>query len=159
MITFVWSLIRHATCVRSSPARLLWISSSAFALLAGLFKASLFPARQWNPPFIFPMITAFGLTVLVWWLLILRSRKITLVRGLSAGMLIGGLTPPLMWLPYGVFLAATAPKPMEAMGWSLAYAFLMLVQVSPYSAILGAGVGVLLAVLQKLAVKPEIKIS
>jgi hypothetical protein len=130
-----------------------WISSSVFALLAGLLKAALFPAPQWNPPFVFTMIAAFGVSALAWWLLFLRDQVTTLPRGLIAGMLIGGLTPALMWLPYGLFLAPTAPRPLEALGWSLAYAYLMLVQVSPYAAVLGAGVGALLATLQKIAVR------
>jgi hypothetical protein len=128
----------------------MWISSSFFALLAGLLKVSLFP--QWNPPFIFPMITAFGVSALVWWKLFLRSQDINLLRGIIAGVLIGGLTPPLMWLPYGLFLTAMTPRPLEALGWSLAYAFLMLIRISSYTAILGAGSGVLLAALQKKAV-------
>jgi hypothetical protein len=131
----------------------LWISSSAYALLAGLLKAALFPAPEWNPPFIFTMITAFGVSVLVWWLLLLRPRETTLPRGLIAGMLIGGLTPALMWLPYGLFLAPAASRPLEALGWSLAYALIMLVRVGPYTAVLGAGVGALLAALQTIAVR------
>jgi hypothetical protein len=129
----------------------LWISSSVFALLAGLLKVSLFP--QWNPPLIFPMITAFGVSALVWWKLFLRSQNVGLLRGLIAGVLIGGLTPPLMWLPYGLYLTATTPRPQEALGWSLVYAFLMLIRLSPYTAILGAGSGALLAALQKIAIR------
>jgi hypothetical protein len=133
----------------------LWINSAVFALLAGLLKASLFPAPQWNPPFDFVMITAFGVTVLVWWLLFLRSRETTLLRGVVAGMFIGGLIPPLMWLPYGLYLAATTPRPLEALGWSPVYAYLMLVRVSPYTTILGAGLGALLASLQKFTARPD----
>jgi hypothetical protein len=117
----------------------LWISSSVFALLAGLLKASLFPSPQWNPPFIFAMVTAFGVTALVWWWFFLRSQNGNLLRGLIAGVLIGGLTPPLMWLPYGLYLAATTPSPLEALGWSPIYAFLMLVRVSPYARCWGVG--------------------
>ena len=132
----------------------LWISSSVFALFAGFLKASLFPAPQWNPPFDFVMITAFGVTALVWWLLFLRGRETTLLRGAIAGVLVGGLTPPLMWLPYGLYLAVTTSRPLEALGWSPIYAFLMLVRVSPYTAPLGAGLGALLASLQKITVRP-----
>jgi hypothetical protein len=132
----------------------LWISSSVFALFAALLKASLFPAPQWNPPFVFVMITAFGLTALVWWLFFLRSRETTLPRGVIAGMLIGGLTPPLAWLPYGLYLAATTYRPLEALGWSPIYAYRVLVRVSPYTALLGAGLGVLLAYFQKITVRP-----
>jgi hypothetical protein len=64
-------------------------------MLAGLLKVSLFPAPQWNPPFIFTMITAFSVSALVWWLFT-RGGEVTLPRGLIAGMLIGWLTPPLM---------------------------------------------------------------
>ena len=132
----------------------LWISSSVFALFAGFLKASLFPAPQWNPPFDFVMITAFGVTALVWWLLFLRGRETTLLRGAIAGVLVGGLTPPLMWLPYGLYLAVTTSRPLEALGWSPIYAFLMLVRVSPYTAPFGAGLGALLASLQKITVRP-----
>jgi hypothetical protein len=98
------------------------------------------------------MIAAFGVSALVWWKLFLRSQNVGLLRGLIAGVLIGGLTPPLMWLPYGLYLTATTPRPLEALGWSPAYAFLILIRLSPYTAILGAGSGVLLAALQKKAV-------
>lgn len=128
----------------------LWISSAVFALFAALFKASLFP--RWNPPFVFAMITAFGVTALIWWLFFLRGREATLPRGAIAGVLIGGLTPPLVWLPYGLYLAATTYRSLEALGWSPIYAYLMLVRVSPYTALLGAGLGALLASLQKIAV-------
>jgi hypothetical protein len=159
LLYLVASLWLLAAWLRSFPGKgwtgdlgnWLWISSSVFALLAGLLKIALFP--EWNPPFIFPMITTFGVSALVWWLFFLRSEKATLLRGLIAGMLIGGLNPPLMWLSYGLFLAATTPRPLEALGWSPVYAFLMLVRVSPYTAILGAGVGALLAALQKIAIR------
>lgn len=128
----------------------IWISSNFFALLAGLLKVSLFPL--WNPPLIFPMTTAFGVSALVWWLLFRYSQNVNLLRGLIAGVFIGGLTPPLMWLPYALFLTVTTPRPLEALGWSPAYAFLMLIRLSPYTTILGAGFGALLAALQKIAV-------
>jgi hypothetical protein len=131
-----------------------WISSSVFALLAGLLKAILFPAPQWNPPFVFTMITAFGVSALAWWLLFLRPQETTLPRGLIAGMLVGGLTPPLMWLPFALLLGITTFKLLDPLAWSPVYAYLMLVQVSPYTAVLGAGVGALLAALQKIAVRP-----
>jgi hypothetical protein len=133
-----------------------WISSSVFALFAGLLKAALFPAPQWNPPFVFTMITAFGVSALVWWLIFLRSGETTLLRGVIAGMLVGGLTPPLMWLPFAFYLGAITLKPLDPLAWSPVYVFLMLVRVSPYTAILGTGVGTLLAVLQKIAVPAEI---
>jgi hypothetical protein len=158
LVATVWLL---AAWARTFPERgwlgdlrnWLWISSGVFVLLAGLLKAALFPAPQWNPPFVFAMITAFGVSALAWWLFFLRPRETSLPRGLIAGMLVGGLTPPLMWLPFALFLGITTFKLLDPLAWSPAYASLMLVQVSPYTAVLGAGVGVLLAALQKIAVR------
>jgi hypothetical protein len=131
----------------------MWISSSVFTLLAALLRVSLFPAPEWNTPIIFTMITAFGVSALVWWLFFARSDEAKLSRGLIAGMLIGGLTPALMWLPFALYLGAITLKPLDPLAWSLAYAFLMLKQVGPFTAVLGAGVGALLAALQKIAVR------
>jgi hypothetical protein len=158
LVAALWLL---AAWLRSFPATgwagnlrsWVWISSGVFALMAGLLKAALFPAPQWNPPYLFTMVTAFGLSALVWRLLFLRPQETTLPRGLIAGMLVGGLTPPLMWLPFALFLGITTFKLLDPLAWSPAYASLMLVQVSPYTAVLGAGVGVLLAALQKIAVR------
>jgi hypothetical protein len=131
----------------------LWISSSVFALFAGLLRVNLFPAPEWNTPFISTMITAFGLSVLAWWLLFLRGRETTLLRGLIAGAIVGGLTPPLMWLPFALYIGVLTFQPLDPLAWSPLYAFLMLERLSPYTAVLGAGVGVLLAALQKIAVR------
>jgi hypothetical protein len=131
----------------------LWISSSAFALFAGLLRVVLFPAPEWNTPFISTMITAFSLSLLAWWLLFLRRRETTLLRGLIAGAIVGGLTPPLMWLPFALYIGVLTLQPLDPLAWSPLYAYLMLVRLSPYTVVLGAGVGALLAALQKIAVR------
>ena len=66
-----------------------------------------------------------------------RRDTLTVVWAGSIGALIGFLTPPLTWLVYGVYLFFTTAKPVEAFGWSVAYAWLMLIKVGPLSLLLG----------------------
>jgi hypothetical protein len=87
------------------------------------------------------MFIAFLVAALFWQGLIARREQVTLIWAGSVGALIGLLTPPLTWLLYGVYLFFTTDKPVEALGWSLAYAWLMLIRVSPSSLLLGVLVG------------------
>jgi hypothetical protein len=54
-----------------------------------------------------------------------------------------------MWVLYGVYLFLSTPKPLEALGWSLAYAYWMLVRVSVFALLLGALVGAALGRIQQ----------
>ena len=138
----------HPTGRRGSRERLV-ISGIVFGLIAGLAKAVIFPAPTWNPPFIFPMLTAFFAAVFFWWALVERSGKTTSGRGLVAGGLVGLATPPLMWLPYGLFLTATLGRGIEPLLWAPVYALLTLRAVSPFAMVLGAVVGAVLASVQR----------
>lgn len=127
----------------------LFQSSLVFGLVASFSKALIFPTPLWNPPFIFPMLTAFIAAAFFWWWLILRNGKTTLTLGFTAGGLVGLITPPLMWLPYGLFLAFTLERGWEPLRWSPIYAWLMLRSVSPFSFLLGGIVGVVLISLHR----------
>ena len=129
----------------SHSSNRVFISSVIFAFLAGLIKAVFFPSPEWNPPFIFPMLTAFLVTAFFWWLLVGRRYRTNLAWGAIAGAIIGLVTPPLMWLPYGLFLTVTLDKGIEPLAWSPIYAFLMLIRVSPFATLLGAIVGAIIA--------------
>jgi hypothetical protein len=122
-----------------------------FSILAALLKVLYFP--HFNPSFLWQMLIAFFIAIAFWYWLVARQDKITIVRAGTMGALIGFLTPPLTWLMYGVYLFLTTSKPVEAFGWSLAYAWIMLVKVSPPSLLLGILAGIGLAYVQPAKTK------
>jgi hypothetical protein len=111
-----------------------------FSTLAALFKVLFFP--HFNPSFFWHMLIAFFTAIILWYWFVGRRDNVTVIRAGSIGALIGFLTPPLTWLMYGVYLFLTTVKPVEAFGWSLAYAWIMLIKVSPLSLLLGILLGV-----------------
>ena len=88
------------------------------------------------------MLIAFFTAIILWYWLVARRDNVTVIRAGSIGALIGFLIPPLTWLVYGVYLFFTTAKPVEAFGWSVAYAWIMLIKVSPPSLLLGILLGV-----------------
>jgi hypothetical protein len=131
----------------ASNAHGVWVCGLAFSILAALLKAVFFP--QFDPPVLWHMLTAFLVAALLWKWLVTRGDKVTSVWGGSVGALIGLLAPPFTWLLYGVYLFFTAAEPAEALGWSLAYAWVMLMRVSPFSALLGILIGAGIAYAQQ----------
>ena len=67
----------------------IWINALIFGLLAGLIKAIFFPYPEYNPPAIYPMVLAFLITALLWWWLIMRSDRMTILRGGIIGAVAG----------------------------------------------------------------------
>jgi hypothetical protein len=132
----------HTLFSFDSSSSVIWLCGLVFSLLAALLKVLYFP--HFNPSFLWHMLIAFLIASILWYWLMARRDKITMIRAGSIGALIGLLTPPLTWLIYGVYLFFTAVEPVEAFGWSLAYAWLMLIKVSLPSLLLGilAGVGI-----------------
>lgn len=120
----------------------IWFCGLVFSLVAALLKIFFFP--DFNPSILWHILIAFFIAIVLWNWLVARRDKVTVIRAGSIGALIGFVTPPLTWLVYGVYLFFTASKPVEAFGWSLAYAWIMLVKVSPPSLLLGilAGIGI-----------------
>lgn len=123
----------------------IWISGSVFGLMAGIIKYAFFPEPGFNPPDMFALVVTFLIAALLWWLVIAKNGEMSTLRGAIAGALIGFVTPPLMWLMYGLYLFFTAPKPVEALLWSPAYALIMLTRVSWITVIPGALVGAIIA--------------
>jgi hypothetical protein len=120
----------------------IWICGLVFSLLAALLKIFFF--SDFNPSILWHMLIAFFIAIVLWNWLVAGRDKVTVIRTGSIGALIGFVTPPLTWLVYGVYLLFITAKPVEAFGWSLAYAWIMLIKVSPTSFLLGilAGVGI-----------------
>jgi hypothetical protein len=125
-----------------SSSSTIWLCGLVFSLLAALLKVLYFP--DFNPSLLWHMLIAFLIASILWYWLMARRDKVTVLRAGSIGALIGFLTPPLTWMIYGVYLFFTAIEPVEAFGWSLAYAGLMLIKVSLPSLLLGslAGIGI-----------------
>jgi hypothetical protein len=123
-----------------------WLCGLVFGILAALLKMLFF--LHFNPSILWHMLVAFLIAIALWYWLVARRDKVTVVWTGSIGALIGFLTPPLTWLVYGVYLFFTTAKPVEAFGWSLAYAWIMLVKVSPPSLLLGILAGIGLAYVQ-----------
>ena len=63
----------------------LWISSLTFGVFAGLIKAIFIPYPEYNPPAIYPALVAFLLAAIFWWRLIVKSDRVTFLRGGSVG--------------------------------------------------------------------------
>jgi multisubunit Na+/H+ antiporter MnhE subunit len=124
----------------------IWLCGLIFSVLAALLK--MFFSPQFNPSILWHTFIAFFIATVLWYWLVARSNNVTVIRAGSIGALIGFLTPPLTWLAYGVYLFFTAVKPVEALGWSLAYAWLMLIRVSLLSLLLGTLIGVGMAYVQ-----------
>lgn len=113
----------------------IWLSGLAFSILAALLKMLFFP--HLNPSILWHMLVAFLIAIILWYWLMARRDRVTVIWAAIIGALIGFLTPPLTWLAYGVYLLLISAKPVEAFGWSVAYAWLMLIKVSPLSVLLG----------------------
>ena len=128
------------------PSSVIWLGGLVFSLLAALLKVLYFP--HFNPSFLWHMLIAFLIASILWYWLMTRRDKVTVLWAGSIGALIGFLTPPLTWLIYGVYLSFTAVEPVEAFGWSLAYAWLMLIKVSLPGLLLGSLAGIGLAHVQ-----------
>jgi len=125
----------------------IWLCGLVFSILAALLKMLFFP--HFNPSIFWHMLVAFLIAIVLWYWLVAKRDKITIIRAGSIGALIGFLTPPLTWLVYGVYLFFTTAEPIEAFGWSLAYAWIMLIKVSLPSLLLGILVGVGIAYVQR----------
>lgn len=118
-----------------------WIAPLAFGLLAFLAKLIFFPGPQFNPPAAYAFVSGALTGALLWCLLITGPGIISLPRGAIAGLLVGFLSPLLMWILFGSLTAVTDPAARDALGWSLLYAFLMLRGVAWLSALGGALLG------------------
>lgn len=133
----------------ASPRAWIWIAGALFALIAGLIKALLYPWPEYNPPAIYPMVTAFAIAVTLWSRIVMRRGTVTVLSGVFVGAVVGLATPPVMWLVYGAFLSMTDPTVVGAFSWSVIYALLMVTRVSWLTALPGAVVGGMLTVMQR----------
>ena len=137
-----------------SSTRAIWLCGLVFSILAALLKMFFFP--QFNPSILWHVIIAFLIAVVLWYELVARRDRVTVIRAGSIGALIGFLTPPLTWLVYGVYLLLTTVEPVEAFGWSLAYAWIMLIKVSPLSLLLGILLGVGIVYVQSARTRSDL---
>lgn len=124
------------------------ISSLVFGVFAGLIKVAFFPYPEYNPPAIYPAFIAFLITAF-WWGLIIRSERITMLRGGIVGALVGLLTPVLMWPFFLLFLALSENRFPEIFLWSLIYMIISLYKVGWLTTILGIVLGVVLVYFQR----------
>jgi hypothetical protein len=134
-----------------------WIAGALFAGLAILLKLLLLP--RFEPSALFAGLAAFVSAAALWKWLLPRRDAASAVRGALVGGATGLLAPPLMWVLYGIYLLFSAAESIEALGWTLAYAYWMVVQVSAFTLLLGALVGAVLGYIQQVNARLPVKRS
>jgi hypothetical protein len=129
------------------------IAGGAGALVAGLFKAVVFPSPAYNPPLLYPVLVAFGLAAPLWFWLRPPVARRPLLRGALVGAVAGVLTPALVWPLFLLVLGLEQNRVLEVWGWFPIYTALSVVRIGWATALLGAatGVGVALAQHRRLA--------
>ena len=129
----------------------LWISSLTFGVFAGLIKAIFIPYPEYNPPAIYPAMVAFLLAAIFWWRLIVKSDRVTFLRGGSVGGIVGLLTPPLAWPFFLLTIAVSENRFPEIFVWSPIYMLLSLYHVSWLTMLTGIILGFILVQFQRKA--------
>jgi hypothetical protein len=137
----------------TSRNRLVWAHSTLYGLLATAVKLYLDPLREPSP--VVAGIAAFFISAAAHRLCFAAGKgRVTMWWGAGIGAATGLLTSLLMYLLLGIFLGLATGRLLEMLGWSVAYAYVMLAQVGVYITAGGAVVGALLFYVESTLARP-----